>query len=199
MLSQPQRLSYDPCPEAELSALVREAATGDAIALSKLVARFDRVLRGIARSYRLSTWDVDDVIQATWLQFVQHGRTLREPAAVSGWLVTTARRQCLRLLQRHVREEPTDDPAQRDAGGYAEPQGELLAAERRAVLLRALAELPRRQRELMTVLTANPELSYEEVAQRLSMPIGSIGPTRVRSLERLRRSSELRALHATPS
>lgn len=199
MLSQPQRLSYHPCPEAELSALVREAAAGDAIALSKLVARFDRVLRSIARSYRLSPWDVDDVIQATWLQFVQHGRTLREPAAVSGWLVTTARRQCLRLLRRHVREELTDDPAPRDAGGYAEPHGELLAAERRAVLQRALSELPGRQRELMTVLTANPELSYEEVAQRLSMPIGSIGPTRVRSLERLSRSSELRALHASCS
>jgi RNA polymerase sigma factor (sigma-70 family) len=197
MLSQPQRLSYDPCPDAELAALVRDAAAGDEIALAKLVARFDRLVRGVARSYRLSPWDVDDVAQATWLQFVQYGRTLREPAAVSGWLATTARRQCLRLLQRHVREEPTDDPEPRDAGGYAEPHGELLAAERRAVLLRALSELPRRQRELMTVLTVSPELSYEEVARRLSMPIGSIGPTRVRSLERLRKSSELRALHAT--
>ena len=46
----------------------------------------------------------------------------------------------------------------------------------------------------MIVLTTNPELSYEEVGRRLSMPVGSIGPTRGRSLDRLRRSSELRAL-----
>jgi RNA polymerase sigma factor (sigma-70 family) len=196
MLHQPQRLPSPPCPETELAALVRAAAAGDPVALSRLVTRFDRLLRGVARSYRLSSWDTDDVIQATWLQFMQHGLRLREPAAVSGWLATTARRQSLRLLQRHVREEPACDPAAGECSGYAEPDAELLAAERGAVLKRALSELPRRQRELMTVLTAHPDLSYEEVGRRLSMPIGSIGPTRVRSLERLRRSSELRALQA---
>jgi RNA polymerase sigma factor (sigma-70 family) len=196
MLHQPQRLSSPPCPDPELAQLVRAGAAGDTVALSRLVARFDRALRGVARSYRLSSWDTDDVIQATWLQFVQHGRTLREPAAVSGWLVTTARRQCLRVLQRNAREELTDDPARGECSGYAEPHQELIAAERRAVLQRALSELPGRQRELMKVLTTNPDISYEEVGRLLSMPVGSIGPTRVRSLERLRRSGELRALQA---
>ena len=64
------------------------------------------------------------------------------------------------------------------------------------VLHRALSELPERQRDLMRLLTTNPDLSYEEVARQLSMPIGSSGPTRGRSLDRLRRSSELQALHA---
>lgn len=196
MLQQPQRLPSPPCPETELAALVRAGAAGDPVALSRLVTRFDRLLRGVARSYRLSPWDTDDVIQATWLQFMQHGRSVREPAAVSGWLVTTARRQCLRLLQRHVREALVDDPACGESSGDAEPDAELFAAERDAVLKRALSELPRRQRELMTVLTVHPDLSYEEVGRRLSMPVGSIGPTRVRSLERLRRSNELRALQA---
>jgi RNA polymerase sigma factor (sigma-70 family) len=207
MLQQPERLSArppthgradlsPPSPDPELVALVRAGGGGDAIALTSLVARFDRSLRRVARSYGLSAWDTDDVIQATWLQFMRHGRELREPAAVSGWLATTVRRQSLRVLQRHVREDLTDDPAGGECSGHAEPHQELLAAERRAVLQRALSELPRRQRELMTVLTNNPELSYEEVGRRLSMPIGSIGPTRVRSLERLRRSGELQALQA---
>src|SRR5918995_5263482 len=95
----------------DLVALVRAGAAGDPIALGHLVDRFDGTLRGVARSYRLSSWDADDVIQATWLQFMRHGRKLREPAAVSGWLVTTARRESLRVLQRHVREQLAEDPA----------------------------------------------------------------------------------------
>src|SRR5215218_11036655 len=108
MLHQCERPRMRP---RDLGGLVRAAAAGDAEALERLVARFDRVLRGVTRSYRLSRWDADDVIQATWLQFMQHGRALREPEAVGGWLVTTARRQSLLTLQRHVRERLTDDPA----------------------------------------------------------------------------------------
>jgi RNA polymerase sigma factor (sigma-70 family) len=154
------------------------------------------MLHRIARTYRLSRWDADDVVQATWLQFLQHGRALREPAAVSGWLVTTARRQALKALQRHVHEQLCDDPAVDAAAEHAEPDRELLAAERRALLEGALAELPDRQAHLMRVLVERPELSYEEVGRLLTMPVGSIGPTRARSLDRLRRDEQLRALQA---
>lgn len=188
----PRSASSDP----ELVALVRAGAAGDPIALTRLVARFDRTLRGVVRYYGLSSWDTDDVIQSAWLQFIQHGRDLREPAAVSGWLVTTARRESLRVLQRHVREDLSDDPTRGERSGDAALDHKLIAAERRMVLHRALSELPERQRDLMRLLTTNPDLSYEEVARQLSMPIGSIGPTRGRSLDRLRRSSELQALHA---
>jgi RNA polymerase sigma factor (sigma-70 family) len=188
---------HAPCSRArDLPAIVRAAADGDPGALDELVARFDRMLRGVLRSYRLSRWDADDVIQATWLQFLQHGRTLREPAAVSGWLATTARRQAMRVLQRHVYEQLTDDPAGGEAADHAEPDRELLAAERRALLRGALAELPARQGHLMQVLVERPELSYEEVGQLLAMPVGSIGPTRARSLDRLRRDERLQALQA---
>jgi RNA polymerase sigma factor (sigma-70 family) len=197
MLQQPERLRTPP-PETdpEFVALVRAAAAGHEVALGRLVVRFDRVLRGVTRSYRLSSWDADDVIQSTWLQFMQHGRRLREPAAVSGWLTTTARRQSLHMLQRHGREQLTDDPERGAPCDHAEPDRELLAAERRELLGAALAELPDRHRNLMRVLVARPELSYEEVGRVLAMPIGSIGPTRARALDRLRRSSQLRALHA---
>jgi RNA polymerase sigma factor (sigma-70 family) len=174
--------------------LVRAAANGDQYALERLVVRFDRVLRGVTRSYGLSSWDADDVIQSTWLQFMQHGRELREPAALSGWLATTARRLSLRVLQRHVREQLTDEPARDAPGDHAVPDRELLAAERRDALHGALAELPERHRSLMSMLVASPDLSYEEVSRRLAMPVGSIGPTRARSLDRLRRCRRLRAL-----
>jgi RNA polymerase sigma factor (sigma-70 family) len=182
-------------PDRELAAIVSAAAAGDAAALRSLVDRFDRALRSVTRFYRLSQWDADDIIQTTWLAFLEHGRTLREPAAVSGWLMTTARRQSLRLLQRRMREQPTDDPTLGD-NLDGDPHDEMLAAEQRAALLGALEELPLRKRRLMTLLVAKPDMSYEEVGQTLGMPIGSIGPTRLRSISHLRDSTKLKALRA---
>lgn len=180
--------------DRELVLLVRSAAAGDGRAFATLVARFDRPLRSIARSYRLSGWDVDDVVQATWQQFLEHGGKLREPAAVGGWLATAARRNCLRLLQANVREVLIDDPTASETGCDGLLDAEVLAAERRAALDASLARLTDRQRDLMTLLLDEPEISYEEIGRKLGLPVGSIGPTRARSLSRLRRDTQLRAL-----
>jgi RNA polymerase sigma factor (sigma-70 family) len=164
--------------------------------LERHVARHDRRLRAVARSYGLSSWDVDDVIQCTWLQYLEHGRSLREPAALGAWLETTARRLCLRTLQRHVREQLVEDSDLRAPSDDPGPERQALAGECRIAVRRALAALPERQRRLMGLLVHRPDLSYEEVGRRLDMPIGSIGPTRARCLDRLRRSDGLRALGA---
>ncbi len=181
-------------PDRELVATVRAAVAGDGRALECLVARFDRTLRGAARSYGLRSWDVDDVVQNTWIQFLEHGAKLREPAAVGGWLVTTARRHCLRALQSRVREHLCEDPASREACQDGRLDAAVLAAEQRAALAASLARLTQSQRELVALLIHEPELSYEEIGARLGRPIGSIGPTRARSLSRLRQDSRLQAL-----
>jgi RNA polymerase sigma factor (sigma-70 family) len=187
--SEPIRTS-DPV----LSGLVQAALAGDNRAFATLVARFERPLRSIVRSYRLSGWDADDVIQSTWMQFLEHGAGLREPAAISGWLATTARRYCLRMLQSSVRELLLEDPTSSEGGHDGRLDADMLASERRAALDASLSRLTARQRGLITLLLDEPELSYEEVGQRLGLPIGSIGPTRARSLSRLRRDGRLRAL-----
>jgi len=183
-----------PAGDPDLAALVRRAADGDPAALTWIVERFDRSLRAIVRFYRLAPCDVDDVVQATWLQFIEHGRSLREPAALKGWLSTTARRQSLRVLQRRVREQPSDDPALGEDVRVVEPCEELIAAERRAALYSAVAQLPVTSRRLMTLMIARPGLSYEQVGEALGIPIGSIGPTRLRCITRLSHMSEIRAL-----
>lgn len=180
--------------ERALVALLHRARSGDDRAWERLHDRFTPTLRGIARSYRLSPSDVDDVVQTTWLRLFDHIDRLRDPAAVPGWLTTTARRECLRLLQFPVREYLTADP---DLGGHdesADPASELLAAELRAVLQRAVATLPKRHGQLMTLLVAQPTMDYEQLSRTLTMPIGSIGPIRARSMARLRRHRELRGL-----
>jgi RNA polymerase sigma factor (sigma-70 family) len=183
-----------PVGDPDLVAHVRRAADGDPAALTWIVERFDRSLRAIVRFYRLAPHDVDDVVQATWLQFLEHGRSLREPAAVKGWLSTTARRQSLRLLQRRVREQPSDDPALGEDIRVVDPCEKLIAAERRAALYSAVAQLPVASRRLMTLMIARPGMSYEQVGEALGIPIGSIGPTRLRCISRLSHMGEIRAL-----
>ena len=141
--------------DRDLVALVRAVQAGRDDAWPPLVARFDRRLRGIARTYRLTPADVDDVIQTTWLRlFASIGR-LREPASVPGWLATTTRRECMRVLERRSREQLTDDPTLGDRLDVDGPEQQLLERERRAVLNRALATLPDRHRRLMVLIAAD--------------------------------------------
>jgi RNA polymerase sigma factor (sigma-70 family) len=174
--------------------VVIAARDGDQIAWRELVRRFARMLWGIARSYRLSAQDAEDVSQATWLQLATHLRSLEEPAVVGGWLATTARRESLRLASRRAREVPTEpqEPAADFSDGAVE-QGEdvVLRAERLREVRLAFAQLPEFCRRLLALLMKDPAPSYEEISALLDMPRGSIGPTRARCLSRLRKVIEL--------
>jgi RNA polymerase sigma factor (sigma-70 family) len=180
--------------DRELVTLIFAARAGDQIAWTSLVRRFQHPLRDIARSYRLPPTDVDDVIQTSWLNLIQDIQHLRQPAAVAGWLATTTRRNAMRLRQSHAREELTDDPELGDRTDPNSAEVDILAAERREILGRAVATLPKRHGRLMRVLIAWPTLDYREVSELLSMPVGSIGPIRARSLNRLSRDPELRTI-----
>ncbi|MGH2898313.1 MAG: RNA polymerase sigma factor [Solirubrobacteraceae bacterium] len=188
--SQPQHAN-----DAQLAELVRRVRAGDPRAWTQLVARYDRGLRSIARSYRLGHADVDDVVQATWVSLYEHVDRLRDPGAIAGWLATTTRRGAMRLLQRHVREHLSDDPRLGDSDDGPRPEAAVIAAESRSVLRRAVAELPGRQRDLLTLLVTEPDADYRQISATLSMPLGSIGPIRARGLARLGRDGELRAHH----
>jgi RNA polymerase sigma factor (sigma-70 family) len=181
--------------DASIDSLVLGARRGDTAAWTMLLGRFDRGLRAIARSYRLGTADVDDVVQITWERLYRQIGALREPAALGGWLATTTRREAMRVLQRHVREQLSDDPALGDVAEGSPPEAVVLAAEQRAVLGRALATLSGRQRDLLTLLAMEPDADYRHISTTLNMPLGSIGPLRARGLARLRRHRELRTLH----
>jgi len=182
--------------DGELAELVGRLGSDDA-AWATLVGRFDGMLRTIARSFRLAPADVDDAVQVTWTLLHQHSHRLRDPGAVGSWLATTIRREALRLLQAHVREILSDDPELGDDVLQGRPDIELIAAEQRVVLGRALASLPDRQRQLMTLLAHDPNADYRQISAALAMPIGSIGPIRARGLARLERHPELRRHYLT--
>lgn len=186
--------------DVALGQLVRAAEEGDSGAWNALVDRFAGLVWSVLRAYRLSVADAEDVSQATWLRLVENLGRIREPDAISGWLATTARRESLRVLRRGDRQVSLDvdngfdlpDDPERTA-----TDRRLLAHERDEALRRAFDGLSAPCRGLLRLLLADPPLSYAEISAALDMPVGSIGPSRARCLERLRRSPEIGRITAT--
>jgi RNA polymerase sigma factor (sigma-70 family) len=187
-----------PADAGELEAMLVAAARGDHVSWTTLVERFTTRVRAVAVRYRLSEHDVDDVLQTTWLRLLEHIEDLRDPTAVGAWLETTARHESLRVIRGAKRELPTDTDLGGDRAEAPVDERALVEAERRAALLAGIGRLPPSQRRVVGALLAHPAMSYEAIARSISCPIGSIGPTRARSLAGLRRDLELaRAIGAT--
>jgi RNA polymerase sigma factor (sigma-70 family) len=167
---------------------LKRAAEGEQASWDRLVDRYGGLVWSVARSYRLGADDAADVSQTTWLRLVEHLGRLREPDRVSAWLVTTAKRECLRVIRSRSRERVLDlESLDRVNAGDPPLESRLLAAERSALLMEALGRLNDGCQRLLRVLMASPPPSYDLVSEALGMPIGSIGPTRARCLGHLRR------------
>ncbi len=178
-------------------ALVARAAGSDQAAWDELVDRYAPLVWSICVRFELSSQDIEDVGQNVWLRLVEQLGNLREPAALPGWLATTTRRECLRVVKASRRVDiPGDELTERlspqtDAAAIEQ---EIITAERNALLRAALAELPPRCRRLLSMLITDPPCSYAEISAVLGIRVGSIGPERGRCLERLRRSEFLAGL-----
>lgn len=178
---------------AEVQRIVRAAANGDAAAWDWLVSRFHRRLVGTARGLGLGHHDAEDAAQATWFRLARHIKALREPGSLPAWLHTAVRREGLRIKAKRKREQLVADfPA--EAAVEGEHDVKLAAAMRSEAFAHALSAMPERHRELMLTLAVEPPLSYAEIATRLNVPIGSIGPIRRRCLDRLRTQPAIRDL-----
>jgi RNA polymerase sigma factor (sigma-70 family) len=175
--------------DGDITRIVSAAANGDQRAWDQIVERYSGLLWAVARAHRLSAADGADVVQTTWLRLIEHLPQIRNREGIGSWLATTARRECLRLLRSGARCQPSDEMQSLvDAGAdHAEVDSALLTAERDAELWAAFSRLPTRDQALLRLLAVDSSPSYQEISAALGMPIGSIGPTRARSLERLRR------------
>jgi RNA polymerase sigma factor (sigma-70 family) len=182
--------------------LVRQAKGGDERAWQDLVDRYARLVWSVCRNHRLADADAADVSQTVWLRLVEHLPQLRDPAALPSWLVTTAKRECLRVVATTARRwelgQPTEPDRLERADEHTVEVDQMLLAEERAVALRAgLAELDSVCQELLRRLAMDPPQSYKQISLQLGRPVGSIGPTRERCLKRLRRTSPVAALIAS--
>jgi RNA polymerase sigma factor (sigma-70 family) len=184
------RVAYERRPAARNAELVRAASAGDETALRELVARHSGLVWSVARSHRLSHADAGDVVQSTWLKLVQHLGAIKNPEAVAAWLATTARRECLRVIDDSRIEIPLGDDLPEPQDKRAELDEAQLRSERDSLLWQAVSLLGPDDQALVRMLASDPPASYAEISAALDMPIGSIGPTRARCLERLRARCE---------
>lgn len=173
-------------PVTEVSTCFQRAACEDEREWEVLVRTYEPYLKRLAASYRIGD-DAHDAVQQTFCRLVQHGERIRKPESVKYWLATVLRNECLSVLARRRRERPVDidhmegllPPVE------ADPDRALLREEGAWFVQQAVARLPLRQRQVMELLADPESEGYRWLAERLDMPVGSIGPTRKRALARL--------------
>ena len=166
--------------------LLAAAVRGETEAWNGLVQRFGRLVWAVARSFDLPAADAADLSQTVWLRLVENMDRIKEPERLGSWLATTTRREGIKLLRKHHQEIPDELEDEQSDQGKDGPEEQVLVADEYAQLRDALDRLPERCRKLLRVIAASDTANYNEVAAALDMPVGSIGPTRSRCLERLR-------------
>ncbi len=160
---------------------MRQCQSGDQRAWAALVERYSALVYAIASRNRFSPSDADDIFQAVFLRLHRALARLREPERLAAWLVTTARRECQRLGGRAHRATDTVD-----LDSLVSDEDWVRAWEHRDLTREKLRELGSPCAELLAALFLDPsEPDYAEIADRLGMKPGSIGPTRGRCLRRL--------------
>lgn len=185
----------EPDPGRDTRRLVEAAGRGDPTAWTELVRRYSPLVTVIARRHRLGPASVQDVEQNVWIRCFEHLSSLRDPAALPGWLKTTTTREAMRLAAAEQRSTPTDPVVmERMLESNTAPDActRILRDEADEAVREGLAELPDAQRTMLTKMYAEPGMGYRALSQELSIPTGSIGPTRARTLVKLRHTTALR-------
>jgi RNA polymerase sigma factor (sigma-70 family) len=180
------------CEHRNLSELLYRAAQKDWAAWDELVKRFGHLVLHTASAIGLKRNEAADAAQLTWLRLLEHIHEIREPEHLPAWLAVTARREALRIAlaaKRYILcAEPDMDYGRRRSRGIVDVYP--IEGDYSPIVEAALAGLPARYEKLLRLLMCDNCPSYTEVAERMEIPIGSIGPMRMRALQILRRSLE---------
>ena len=172
---------------SDVSALLSAAAAGDQLAWNEIVSRFEGLVWSIARGYRLGAASTDDVVQTVWLRLAEHCRRIRQADRLAGWLATTTRNEALRVLRGQQRSEPVEDLDDYIADPGVDLDAGIIGLEETREVLCAFEVLDSDTRMFLRLVCADPPLDYKTISELSGRPIGSIGPTRARCLEKLRR------------
>jgi RNA polymerase sigma factor (sigma-70 family) len=165
----------------------RRWRVGEDAALDELVRLMSPVLWHVVRATGLDREAAEDVVQNTWLTLVRSADSVRDAQAITRWLCTAARREAWRVSKAATRTRPVEDDVL--AARMPEensPESQVVSQDENALLWRALSQLPERCQKLLRIVAWEPRPDYSSVADTLEMPIGSIGPTRRRCLDKLR-------------
>lgn len=167
--------------------LLLRASEGDPLAWDEIMRRYGKLVSATVRSYQMQDADALDAVQMTWLRLAENAHQVRFPERLAGWLITTARRECLRILRRATLAPNLAPPAlDTVADPSMGPEQRVIAADTTRTLWNIVAELPPRWQALLQELFTDHPRPYAEVARTAGIPLGGIGPTRARALRQLR-------------
>lgn len=165
--------------------LLERAREGDQAAWTELVDAMSPVIWSIVRSFRLDHATAKDVAQTVWMKVLENLDRIEDPNRLPGWISTTCRREAMAVKNRLTRMTPTD--FEFDLADESAPvEDRVVDIEEQAQVMSALESLNQSDRELLHLLVVEPPMSYAEIAEITGRPVGSLGPTRARALDRLR-------------
>ncbi|HLZ26023.1 MAG TPA: sigma-70 family RNA polymerase sigma factor [Chloroflexota bacterium] len=176
---------------------------GEQAAWDGLIDRYAALIYSIPLKYGFSEADAADVFQSVCLILLEKLESVRAPRGLAAWIITTTSRECLAVVRKQRREHGVSA----GGGGSLEaatelvdprqlPEEEVLSLERQHLVRTAVSQLPDNCRRLVEAFfsdAANPDAaavkgtSYQQLANSLGVPVNSLGPTRSRCLEKLRR------------
>ena len=189
---RPDHVSVD-----ELAVLLAAAVEGAPGGFDRLIAACWPVVQHEAQRHARQPADVDDIVQEVWARFVERAATIREPRAVLGWLLVVTRRTAIELGRRQARLVPTE---LHDAPSATSTEDDAMHARQRdeatAAVRSALGRLTAGDRNLLLLLVGDGAPNYREASRELGRPVGSLGPTRRRLLDRLGADPSVRPLRA---
>lgn len=170
----------------DVGELLRRATEGDQRAWDEIVGRFGGLVWSVARSYRLGA-STDDVVQTVWLRLAEHLDRIREPERLAAWLATTTRNEALRVVTKRARSVPFGDVPEAADATTSLLDELAVDDDTLAHVMTAFRQLSAADQQLLRLLCTVPPLDYATIAEMLGRSIGSIGPTRARVLDKLRR------------
>lgn len=182
------------------AALIESCMAGNAAAWRALVQRYQRLVYAVARRARLDEHAAGDVFQTVFMRLHENLARIRQPDRLHAWVVTTAKRETLLALKYVNRQVSLDALRDTDSDSNSEapawdppstdplPEAVLDSLQQHHRLRSALDRLDERCRLLLQALFADEDerLSYGDLANKLGLPVGSLGPTRLRCLGKLR-------------
>lgn len=183
-------IASQPVGDIAIGDLLARAATGDRLAWETIVDRYHRLVWAVARSYRLNDASAADVCQTVWERLVTNVDRIRDPARLPAWLATTAKHECLKVLGQQRRSVPSEIPLETPDRTTMSFDEMLIDDETARAAFRAFRRLPADAQQFLRLLCTDPPLDYQAIAEIIDRPVGSIGPTRQRTLDKLRKLME---------
>jgi RNA polymerase sigma factor (sigma-70 family) len=172
---------------ARMADLLDAARGGSEDALAQITGELSPMLWHVARAAGLGSVDAEDVVQTVWERLLSHLADIRVPQALVSWLVVTTKHEAWRLRSDGRRSLPAEQEwltALPDHAAGTEEQ--VVMDEQQRALWRAVGKLSAQCQELLRIIAFVPRPDYQSVSAALGMPVGSIGPTRGRCLQKIR-------------